>query len=314
MTSPFRWHRVQRSSGSWRTAQRATTGALALLLWSSLFLLTVKLLWGQSAGAKVLWATALHTLLVCFGALLGLQGLRWGPAARSGVLLYGRWEVLTLFLLWGLLGFGGLTLAGKLLQPSLYPFVSMPTRLGVLGALAFLSAGLALLAQVCDRHLGGAALSLQAYLWVQETWLTLVALLCLFLVDQGYGWVERGTSWGVMAIAFWDAWRLVQCHVPQWITPWAIAPEAITRLVLQVEGVTACRLLQCRGLVGRGVAVELELRLHPELDGLRQRLGRQVEELIQSQYGPAQVEIFVRSGLGDQPVRLALHPLDDWPE
>jgi divalent metal cation (Fe/Co/Zn/Cd) transporter len=321
MTPPFRWHRVQQIAelsphfgGPRGSTQRAIAWALVLFLWASLFLLVVKLLLGQSAGAVALLATALHTLLVCAGALLGLMGLRWGPAARAGVLLSGRWEALTLFLLWGLLGFGSLTLLGRLWSPlgggSFLSQVSHPALLPVVGALALFCAGLALLAQVCARYLGGGVLSLQAYLWVQEIWLTLAALFCMVLVGQGYDWVERWSVVTVVAIALFDAWRLVQAQLPHWLVPQAIAPEAITGLVLQVEGITACRLLHCRGLVGRGVAIALELRLHPEFYRQRQYLGRQIETLLQRHYGPARVEIVLCSGAGGKPVPLELRTLD----
>lgn len=335
--------------------RRAIGLALAFFLWAAVLLAVVKLLLAQAVGSLSLLACALHSLLLCFSALLGLQALerpqpsraarRPQVASRSSVNLEGGTgglATLAALLLWALLGFGGFSLLGELLQrgaagwvteaagivlplegleagPSLAgeaaplgvqagfnAAILHPALLPLLGVLAVLGFGLAFLARLCARYLANRTLAFQSYLLLQDGWLILIAGVALVALGQGVTVLESLGALGILAMVLADAWRWLGVHMPHWRHGVAIAPEAITSTAQQVDGVIGCRVLSCQGMVGRRLAIALELRLHPEFESLRHRLSREVCRNLERRYGPAQVEVYLVSKPGGPRRRLNL--------
>jgi divalent metal cation (Fe/Co/Zn/Cd) transporter len=326
--------------------RRAIGLALAFFLWAAVLIAVVKLLLAQALGSLSLLACALHSLLLCFSALVGLQSLGQ-PAKRQsepqserqvagrrghgkpvnlegGV---GLLETLTALLLWALLGFGGFSLLGELWRRGARAWVMQatageialalpwaalhPALLPLLAGLAVLGFVLAFLARLCARHLSHRILAFQSYLLLQDGWLVLIAALGFVALGQGVTMLESIAAVGILAMVMADAWRWLGVHMPHWRNAMAIAPEALVATAQQVDGVLGCQVLSCRGLVGRRMAIALELRLHPEFESLRHRLGRQVERAIERRYGPAQVDIFLVRKLGGPRRRLDLSQEDE---
>ena len=335
--------------------RRAIGLALAFFLWAAVLLAVVKLLLAQAVGSLSLLACALHSLLLCFSALLGLQALERPPSPRASrrpklspstsVNLEGGTGLiatLTALLLWALLGFGGFSLLGEMLRrgaagwvteasgivlpmegleslPSLggeaAPLgvqagfnvaVLHPALLPLLGILAVLGFGLAFLSRLCARYLSNRTLAFQSYLLLQDGWLVLIAGVALVALGQGVTVLESLGALGILAMVLADAWRWLGVHMPHWCQGMAIAPEAITATAQQVDGVIGCRVLSCRGMVGRRLAIALELRLHPEFESLRHRLGRSVCRKLERRYGPAQIDVYLVSKPGGTRRRLNL--------
>lgn len=338
--------------------RRAIGLALAFFLWAAVLLAVVKLLLAQAVGSLSLLACALHSLLLCFSAVLGLQSLGAPPSPRTSRRSQasanqtsanqastkiegstGLLSTVTALLMWALLGFGGFSLLGEMLrrgasgwvtettagmllfegmeaaplglQPGFNAAVLHPTLLPLLGILAVLGFGLAFLARLCARYLSNRTLAFQSYLFLQDGWLILIAGIALVALGQGVTVLESLGALGILAMVLADAWRWLGVHLPHWRQGLAIAPEAITATVQQVDGVIGCRVLSCQGLVGRRLAIALELRLHPEFESLRHRLGRKVCLSLERRYGPAQIEIYLVSKPGGPRRRLNLDLEDE---
>lgn len=331
--------------------RRAIGLALAFFLWAAVLLAVVKLLLAQAVGSLSLLACALHSLLLCFSALLGLQTLGQprqsqsrrakaaGPPLEAGI---GWLATSTTLLLWALLGFGSFSLLGEMwrrgaagwvteavslvlpledlspvadrvgeaaplgIQAGLNAAVLHPALLPFLGILAVIGFGLAFLARLCARYLSNRTLAFQSYLFLQDGWLVLIAGIALVALGQGVTVLESLGTLGILAMVVADAWRWLGVHMPHWRQGTAIAPEAITATAQQVDGVIGCRVLSCQGLVGRKLAIALELRLHPEFESLRHRLGRSVCRKLERRYGSAQIDVYLISEPGGPRRRLNL--------
>lgn len=108
--------------------RRAIGLALAFFLWAAVLLAVVKLLLAQAVGSLSLLACALHSLLLCFSAVLGLQalgapgGARTPPRSQKSSRAAINWDrgttglltTLTSLLMWALLGFGGFSLISEM--------------------------------------------------------------------------------------------------------------------------------------------------------------------------------------------------------
>jgi divalent metal cation (Fe/Co/Zn/Cd) transporter len=323
--------------------------ALAFFLWAAVLTAVVKLLLAQTLGSLSLLACALHSLLLGFSALVALQSLgqsqkplgesqgdrsmggRRGNAVNLAV--GGSWlETLTALLLWALLGFGGFSILGELWRRGVRawmlqsapgglaltasavapgPAIFHPALLPLLAGLAMVGFVLAFLAHLCARHLSQRILAFQSYLLLQDGWLVMIAGLGFVALGQGVALLESIAALGILLMVMADAWRWLGVHTPHWFNGTAIAPEALVATSQQVDGVIGCRVLSCRGLVGRRLAIALELRLHPDFETVRHRLGRQVERAIERRYGPAQVDIFLLSQAGGPGRRLDLSQEDE---
>ncbi len=332
--------------------RRAIGLALAFFLWAAVLLAVVKLLLAQALGSLSLLACALHSLLLCFSALLALQSRgrprqltqRRAQVDRAREYGSGIWETLTGVLMWALLGFGGFSLLSVMLQrgaagwvtqaavlpleggdvgalPSLAGEVAglelqiaaalHPALLPLLGTLAVLGFAFALLARVCARYLSSRTLAFHSYLLLQDAWLVLIAGVALVALAQGVTVLESLGALGILAMVLADAWRWLGVHMPHWRQGMAIAPEAIVATSQQVDGVIGCQVLYCRGIVGRRLAIALELRLHPEFESLRHRLGRKVCRTLERRYGPVHVEIYLVTKLGGPRRRLNIALQED---
>ncbi|NJN31581.1 MAG: hypothetical protein HC824_15025 [Synechococcales cyanobacterium RM1_1_8] len=322
-----------------RLRRRGISLALTLLLWAALLQLVVKLLLAEASGSLGLLASALHTLLLCFSALAGLQSL-WQPRLASPIAavqavqaptapqrdLSGCLETITALLLWALLGFGGISLLGQIwfrsgllqaegIQPQAILSTGRsslhPGLLPLLAILAILGFGLAWLAQVCARRLASRKLAFQSYLFLQDGWLLLIAALGILAQVLGVVPLESIAALGILAMVVGDAWRWLGVHVPHWQGGMAIAPEAIAATAQQVDGILGCQVISCRGLVGRSLTIALELRLHPEFHSLRHQLGRQVCQALEQRYGPSQTQLYLVPNLGGPRRRLNLAQGDE---
>ncbi|MGC8715207.1 MAG: cation transporter dimerization domain-containing protein, partial [Leptodesmis sp.] len=90
-------------------------------------------------------------------------------------------------------------------------------------------------------------------------------------------------------------WQVLNRQLPSLMQQVAIAPEALTAAVRQVEGILHCYAIQSRGLVGRLVYIEMRLILHPECMTVASTIAARVERVIRQQFGPVKVVLHMES-------------------
>ena len=167
----------------------------------------------------------------------------------------------------------------------------------VMTLVAIAQSAIAFLQYRIGRQLSSIALKTHALQFLQDVWLNGVLLVALVLIAMGYRWLDSMVTIALVFGAGVSLWRMIRRQVPTLVRQMPIAPEAITQLVRQVQGVTSSIGVRSRGVVGRQVWVEMTLVLHPEFMSSQNWVIQQIEALIRDRYGPVQVMIQI---MGDR--------------
>jgi divalent metal cation (Fe/Co/Zn/Cd) transporter len=291
-------------------------GLLLIALWFTLMLLVIKVWIGWATHSLGLISAALHTLVTGFSLLLSLITLSTPYACHRELWGHGRLESSLTLIMAGFLGFASCnllvmagqevryllaktTVAPNLLANSMASWVTpAPFQidlavfqvLGGISAIAFL---LALIGRyqakvVNNTHLGfsfNQSLVDAGVMWgILLGWLGMAA---------GLRWLDLALTGMVILMVMVSSYRLLNRQLPALLRQVAIAPEALTRSIRQVEGILHCYGLQSRGLVGRQIYVEMHLILHPECLTVAPIIIDRVERIICQHYGPAQVVVHI---------------------
>ena len=291
---------------------------LLIMLWLTLLVLAVKVWAGWATGSLSLLAESLHTLIDSFSTVLSLIAVA-APYRSSGREIWGHGKLetgLTLMLVaalgiasFGILGGAVWQLATVNLPTALPVQVTLPL-LYLLTIVLLVNVGLALFERQLAQRLESSALRWNAHHILQDSWLTLILLIGLVGVWQGYRWLDPLLAIVMVVTAGMSCWRVLNWQLPMLVQQTAIAPEAIAQLVKQIQGVTHCYHIQSRGIVGRQVLVQMRLVLHPEFVGAAQWIMEQIEAAIRDRYGPVQVLIYLDRGRADLQHPSDVSPLD----
>ncbi|MGB7087028.1 MAG: cation diffusion facilitator family transporter [Phormidesmis sp.] len=283
--------------------RRVSYRLLLMILWATILLFAIELTAGWISYSLCLLAESLHTLIDIFSTLLSLVAVA-SPQRTLGKEIWGhgRGEAAGALLLSAVLGFSGvsiLLLAFKqfemFLQTTQGAFPVQVTR--PLLVLMWVMVGSMLVAMLLaarqSRKVRGLALKLSTQHILSDAWLTLVVLVGLIAIAQGYRWIDPLLAVGLVALAAISLWKMLTSQLPMLLKPTAIAPEAISQLACQIEGVTRCTRILSRGMVGRHVWIELHLALHPEFMVIANTIGERVERSLREHYGPVRAQIWL---------------------
>ena len=275
---------------------------LLAVLWVLLFVFSIKVSAGWAARSLSLLAESLHSLIHLSSLFLSLVApFAFTQVAGRPVCGHGKRESAIVLTLVTLLGFFGLSLIGlsisqlhALEQGIAEPFgIRTSLLLGqFLGILIAISVGVTLLLRYQAKQLGSRALlHFHAVYCLREAGLTVLVLIGLAGVSQGYRWIDPLLAIVLVGFAAMNLWRTLSRQLPMLIQQTAIAPESIVEMVRQVSGVTHCYQIQSRGIVGRYVIVEMRLVVHPEFSSQSYEIAEQVEGALRERYGPVQAVI-----------------------
>lgn len=287
--------------GEVKNSRGVSRQVLLVTLWLTLLVLAVKVWVGWATRSLSLLAESLHTVIDSFSTVLSLIAVSTPYRGSSQVWGHGRLEATLTLILVAVLGFACFSLLGLSIQqldaaPNLTALlpVTMTVPLICVLAIVFLaSVGLAWFERYLARSLESAALRVNANQILQDAWLTLMLLIGLIGIWKGYRWLDPMLAIALIIMAVVSCWRVLNWQLPLMVRQIAIAPEAISQLVREVQGVTHCYQIQSRGIVGRQVLIEMRLVLHPEFAGLSQWIIEQIEATIRQHYGPVQVAIYL---------------------
>ena len=283
--------------------RRVSYRLLLMILWATLLVFAVELTAGWVSQSLCLLAESLHTLIDVFSTLLGLIAVA-SPQRTLGKEIWGhgRGEAAGALILSAVLGFAGISLIliafsqfESLLQTPRGAFraeVTLPLIVLMWTMVALMLAAV-LVAAYQSRNIHSLALKLNTQHIMADAWLTLVVLIGLVAIGQGYTWIDPLLSVVLVVLAARSLWQMLQKQLPMLLKPTAIAPEAIAQIACQVEGVTRCTRILSRGMVGRQVWIELHLALHPEFMVIANTIGERVERSLREHYGPVRAQIWL---------------------
>ncbi|MGC1309923.1 MAG: cation diffusion facilitator family transporter [Phormidesmis sp.] len=284
--------------------RRTSYRLLLMILWATLLVFAVELVAGWVTHSLCLLAEALHTLIDIFSTLLGLIAVA-SPQRTLGreVWGHGRGEAAGALLLSAVLGFAGISIvmiAIAQLDESIFETtraafqVQVTSALVVLiGAMVALMMTVILLAARQSKRIHSLALKFNTQHIMGDVWLSVLLLLGLIAIGQGYRWLDPVLAIALVILSVPSLWTMLNRQLPMLLKPTAIAPEAIAQIACQVEGVTRCTRILSRGMVGRQVWIELHLAVHPEFMVIANTIGERVERSLRDRYGPIRAQIWL---------------------
>jgi cation diffusion facilitator family transporter len=215
---------------------------------------------------------------------------------------HGRAEVAGTLMLCAFLGFTGVSLmlialrqvfGGLTGVETPFPVTIDPQVLRFTAAMVILNVALGIYASYQARGLSSQALKLNTRHFLADAWLSILMLGALLAIWQNQRWLDPTVALVLLPLVARSLWRVLNEQLPMLLRPTAIAPEAISHLATQVEGVTRCTRIRSRGMVGRQVWVELHLVLHPEFVESAEAIGEQIDALLRQRYGPLRTQVWV---------------------
>jgi cation diffusion facilitator family transporter len=189
-----------------------------------------------------------------------------------------------------------------------FPVTIDPQVLRFTAIMVILNVAFGIYASYQARSLNSLALKLNTQHFLADAWLSILMVVVLLAIWQNQRWLDPTFALVLLPLVARSLWRVLNEQLPMLLRPTAIAPEAIAHLVSQIEGVTRCKSIRSRGMVGRQVWVELHLALHPEFMEAADAIGEQIEALLRKQYGPLRTQVYVESARTRQDAFLELEP------
>ena len=260
--------------------------------------LVVKLWLGWTTQSLSVLAESLHTLLDSFSTLLSLITLTTNDRLGwHNVWSHGKGEIIGLLMIVAFLGFASFSLlimaAQDLETPRTVPLAFNAQLVQVLALVIVVPLCLAIFKRHRSHILSSPLLRLNTQHTLRDVWLTLIVALGLGGVHLGYTWLDPVMTIILVLTLSGSGWQLINWQLPFMVQQVAIAPETLTQIAKQVEGVSHCYRVSSRGLVGRQVFVELHLGIHPEFMGVARTIVQRIEATIRTRYGPVKVSIYI---------------------
>ncbi|NET10826.1 MAG: cation diffusion facilitator family transporter, partial [Symploca sp. SIO2B6] len=273
---------------------RSTYRVLLISLWVTLMVLVIKLWLGWITQSLSILAESLHTLLDSLSTLLSLLSL--SSSDRLGwhnVWSHGKRDVISVLLLVAFLGFASFSLlimaAQSLETLDDIGLALTKQSMNMFAIVTVVTLCLAVFKRHRSHVMTSSLLRLNAQHTLRDVWLTVLVFLGLAGVKLGYGWLDPVITILLVLMLAGSAWQLINWQLPFMVQQVAIAPEVLTQMAKQIEGVSHCYRVQSRGLVGRQVFVELYLGVHPEFMGVARTIAQRLEAMIRTRYGPVKV-------------------------
>jgi cation diffusion facilitator family transporter len=291
------------SSRYWASYQ-----VLLVTLWFTLLVLAVKA-WASLATRSLgLLAESLHTLLDCFSIIFSLMATTTARMAERDIQTHGKLETLFVLFLAAFLGLVGVSLLGLSLYqlesslrnaPLLAPTEISTSLILLLGVTIAIHTCLALFERYEARVLGNFSLRLSANQILQDLWLSGLVLASLVGITQGYSWLDPAMAVVLVIMLVPSVWNLLNQQLPSLVQQVAIAPDVLTQIACQIEGVAQCTRVRSQGTVGRQVFVQMHLALHPEFLPIAPIVIERLENILRERYGTVQARIYIKGSTKD---------------
>ncbi len=282
---------------------RAIRLVLLIMLWLTLFVLSVKVSVGWTTRSLSVLAESLHTLISSFSALNSLLATSATdrPMGRE-IYGHGKRETILTLLLTGFLGFACINLLwmtanqfiaannGKSLP---FPINASLPLIGVLVMMVATSLGLAFLGLYEARMLNSPSLRFSAGQILKDVGLSILVLGGLAAVFWNVIWLDLLLAILLVILAVFSNWQVLNWHLPLLVQQSAIAPDVLAQIARHVGGVTHCYRIRSKGIVGRMVYVQMYLILHPDFREVTATIAERIEVAIQERFGPVKVTFYI---------------------
>lgn len=291
----------------------STYQVLFVSLWITVMVLVIKLWLGWATDSLSILAEALHTMLDSLSTLLSLVAL----SAKSklgwhNVWTHGKREMIGLLAVVSFLGFSSISLmimAAHSLELANQESVALTSQaMQMLVAIIIVTFSLVIFKRHRSSVLESSLLQSNVQHTLRDLWLTVLVFLGLVGVHFGYTWLDPVLAILLILMLIGSAWQLIKWQLPLMVEQVAIAPEVLSQMAKQVEGVSHCYRAQAKGIVGRHVFIELYLGVHPEFMGIARTIAQRIEGMIRNRYGPVKVSIYINPEPSEDQTPMPLEP------
>lgn len=278
---------------------------LVLTLLLNLLVMGLKAGVGFVTGSLSLQADALHSVTDSANNVLGLIANRFSSPEPDRQHPYGHQKFEAVGAL-GIAAFLGIA-CFEILQSAIArifqggkPVIISGAELWLLLLVLGINIFVAFYERNVGRRVGSAILIADAKHTMSDVWVTITVLAGLIGLWQGriwhlpqLQWLDTVLAFPVALLVFRSGWEVLRENLPWLVDEMAIAPEAISEVVMSVPGVLNCHDIASRGLLGRQVFIEMHLVVEADDVETAHEITEAVEAQLARYYSPARISIHV---------------------
>lgn len=271
---------------------------LVLTLILNLLVMGLKALVGWWTGSLSLLADALHSVTDSANNILGLVTNQLASPEPDREHPYGhqKYEAIGALGIAAFLGTACFEIVkgaiDRILDPGAVVTVTAPALwilLVVLGVNIFV----AFYERSVGMKVGSPILIADAKHTMSDIWVTMLVILGLIGVWNGYQWLDVVLAFPVGVMVLWSGWAVLKENLPWLLDEIAIAPETIHGIAMQVPGVHNCHDIASRGVIGRQVFIEMHMVVEAQDVETAHKITESVEERLEERFGPARIVIHI---------------------
>ena len=135
---------------------------------------------------------------------------------------------------------------------------------------------------------------------MSDVWITIAVLASLLGIWQGNMWnipqlqyLDLFLAFPVAFLVLKSGWDVLTSNLPWLVDEMAIAPEAIHKMVMEVEGVVNCHDIASRGLLGRQVFIEMHLVVNTSDVEQAHDITEEIESRLKERFDPVRILIHI---------------------
>ena len=135
---------------------------------------------------------------------------------------------------------------------------------------------------------------------MSDVWITIAVLASLIGIWQGNMWnipqlqyLDLVLAFPVAFLVLKSGWDVLTSNLPWLVDEMAIAPEAIHKIVMEVEGVENCHDIASRGLLGRQVFIEMHLVVNTSDVERAHDITEEIESRLKERFAPVRILIHI---------------------
>jgi cation diffusion facilitator family transporter len=148
--------------------------------------------------------------------------------------------------------------------------------------------------------IGSQILIADSYHTMSDVWITIAVLASLIGIWQGNMWnipqlqyLDLVLAFPVAFLVLKSGWDVLTSNLPWLVDEMAIAPEAIHKIVMEVEGVVNCHDIASRGLLGRQVFIEMHLVVNTSDVEKAHDITEEIESRLKERFDPVRILIHI---------------------
>jgi cation diffusion facilitator family transporter len=288
--------------------QRGVQRVLLLTLGLNLAVVAGKLVAGILAGSLSVISDAIHSSVDSLNNVVGLVVTRYASAEPDEKHPYGhaKFETLAAFVIAGFLFVTcyqiGLSAIGRIITPPTTPPEVSWLTIGVMIVTIFTNVVVTVYEYREGQRLKSEFLIADAIHTRSDVMVSCAILVGLFLIRQGYYWLDPILSLGVAVFIAWSGYQIFKSTIPVLVDEAPVPGVRIEQIAVGVAGVHSVHDIRSR-LHGGEIFIEMHMHVDPRIEHdhyATHAATEEVEERLKEAFGRVTATIHVEPLPPDQ--------------